>query len=107
MSLEPIKQNGSGEGTSPADHRRSKRRDSLSGMTTTAGSGIHALEKHYTPAELAVLWGLSPDFIRDRFRDEPGVLKIDRPERMRKRGYCTIRIPQSVASRVHRELQAA
>jgi hypothetical protein len=60
-----------------------------------------ALEEHYTPLQLAKLWGLSADTIRNMFRDEPGVLVINRGERMNKRGYLTIRIPASVAARVH------
>jgi hypothetical protein len=55
---------------------------------------------------MAETWGLSPDFIRDRFRDEPGVLKIDRPEKMHKRKYVTLRIPRSIAQKVHQDLAA-
>jgi hypothetical protein len=77
-----------------------------SGDTTTTSAGSLALEQHYTPAELAKLWGLSPPFILETFRDEPGVLKVDRPEEMHKRSYCTLRIPRSVAHRVHCRLQA-
>jgi hypothetical protein len=32
------------------------------------------------------------------------VIKIDSPERRFKRGYCTVRIPESVAQRVHTRL---
>jgi hypothetical protein len=38
------------------------------------------------------------------FRDVPGVLVIDRPERMHKRKHCTMRIPESVAKRVYEKL---
>jgi hypothetical protein len=31
-------------------------------------------EKLYTPAEVAKLWSVSPDWIRRRFVREPGVL---------------------------------
>jgi hypothetical protein len=62
------------------------------------------LEQHYTPTQLAKLWGLSAPFVRDLFRDEPGCILIDRPEEMHKRGYKTIRIPVSVAVRVHARL---
>jgi len=68
-------------------------------------------EVHFTPAGLAKEWAVSTDTIRHLFYDEPGVLKIDRPETMRggkdgkgKRRYRSIRIPQSVAERVHRRL---
>jgi hypothetical protein len=50
-------------------------------------------EKHFTPQQIAALWGRSDEFIRKLFQDEPGVQKIDCPERMHKRGYATIRIP--------------
>lgn len=58
------------------------------------------VERHYKPAELAKLTSLSSETIRNLFRDEPGVLVIDRPEKMHKRGYCSLRIPESVAERV-------
>ena len=45
-----------------------------------------SIEPHYTPQELAEPWGFSARFIRELFEDEPGVLIIDRPERMHKRG---------------------
>jgi hypothetical protein len=64
------------------------------------------LEQHYTPEQLAKLWGLSVETIRRMFREEPGVLVIDRPETRRKRGYKSIRIPASVAVRVHQRHQS-
>jgi hypothetical protein len=67
---------------------------------------MSAHEQHYSPAELGKLWGLSARFIRDLFRAEKGVLLIDRPEQMHKRGYSTIRIPASVAARVYSDFQA-
>jgi hypothetical protein len=60
-----------------------------------------AAEKHWTPIEVAQQWGVSPDLIRSLFRDEPGVLKIDRPGHRAKRSYATLRIPDSVLVRVH------
>jgi hypothetical protein len=63
-----------------------------------------ALERHYTCHELAELWNLAPDTIRALFRDTPGVLKINRPERRNKRGYTSLRIPESVAQKRHAEL---
>ena len=50
----------------------------------------------FPPTELAGLWGFSGRFVRELFRDEPGVIIIDRPEQMHKRGYATMRIPESV-----------
>jgi len=61
-------------------------------------------ERHYTPTQLAMLWGFSGRFVRELFRDEPGVIVIDRPEQMHKRGYATMRIPESIASRVYSRL---
>ena len=63
-----------------------------------------ALERHYRPAELAESWGLSVKVIRQIFSSEPGVLRVDRPEMRNKRGYCTMRIPESVVVRVHKKL---
>jgi hypothetical protein len=60
-----------------------------------------AKEKHWTPIEVAQQWGVSSDLIRSLFRDEPGVLKFDRPSTRAKRSYATLRIPDSVLVRVH------
>lgn len=62
--------------------------------------GLHT-ERHYSPSELA---GLSSDTIRRLFEDEPGVVNIGERNPRRKRRYVTLRIPQSVAARVHRRL---
>ena len=58
-------------------------------------------EQHYSPKELAKRWGLSSRFVRDLFKNEPGVLTIERPEERYKRAYTTIRIPASIAARVY------
>ncbi|HTZ49953.1 MAG TPA: hypothetical protein VMH20_20375 [Verrucomicrobiae bacterium] len=60
-------------------------------------------EEHFTPKQLGELWGLSTDFIRRRFSKEPGVLIFPNHE-PGKRRYNTLRIPASVAARVHAEL---
>ena len=60
-----------------------------------------AEEKHWTPIEVAKQWGVSSDLIRSIFRNEPGVLKFDRPGSRVKRSYATLRIPDSVLVRVH------
>lgn len=62
--------------------------------------------RHYTPMELAELWGVSAETIRNIFRDEEGVLKIGTTGGRYKRGYITLRIPEEVAERVHRRLSA-
>ena len=62
--------------------------------------------KDYTVKELASEWHLSPDKIRELFRNEPGVVKLkdDNAYKKRKRPYVTLRIPPEVAARVKRRL---
>jgi hypothetical protein len=59
------------------------------------------LERHYRPAELAKLWGFGVDLVRTWFEDEPDVLIEKHPETLHKRGYRSLRIPESVAHRVY------
>jgi hypothetical protein len=65
--------------------------------------GGAAFEKHYSTDELAEVWGLSPDFLRDIFEHEAGVVIFNAPK-PGKRRYRTMRIPASVAQRVHTRL---
>ena len=69
-------------------------------QNTAAGM---AIERHYAPDELGQLWNLSADTVRRLFEREPGVLVIERAGK-RARRYRTLRIPESVALRVHRQL---
>lgn len=64
-----------------------------------------ALERHYSAQEIGEMWHLSSSTIIRLFRDEPGVLKFGtlRPRRGH-RNYMTLRIPESVVQRVHRQL---
>jgi hypothetical protein len=62
------------------------------------------LERHFSVQTLAERWGLSADAIRSLFEDEPGVLTLGDRKSGRKRRYVTLRIPESVAARVHRRL---
>ena len=72
--------------------------------TPYVGDNLIAFEHHFRPKDIAELWGLDESTVRRLFQDEPGVLKIGRVDRRDgKRGYVSIRIPESVASRVHRE----
>jgi hypothetical protein len=64
-----------------------------------------ALERHYSVYELSHLWGLSERTIRRLFSDEPGVVKLGHEESRFKRGYMTLRIPESVVQRVHRRIR--
>ena len=62
-----------------------------------------ALERHYTADEVAAMWRLDATTVRKIFRDEPGVLKIGEQHRRAKRGYVTLRIPESVVRRFHEQ----
>ena len=63
-------------------------------------------ERHYAPNELAKLWGVSTETVRQIFREEPGVLKLGKTGTKYRRGYVTLRIPEDVAERVHKRLSA-
>jgi hypothetical protein len=63
-------------------------------------------ERHYSPADLAEAWSVDVETIRNLFREEPGVLKIGEKDPKHKRAYITLRIPESVAVRVHKRLSA-
>ncbi len=70
---------------------RYKKKPSVSSpapQSFTAPRGLHD-EQHYTVPQLAKRWGLSD---------------IARPERMNKRRYVTLSVPESVAKRVHERL---
>lgn len=58
-------------------------------------------EAHYTVADLAQRWKLSPDAVRRLFEEEPSILMLG-GNRPGKRRYTTLRIPKSVAERVYR-----
>jgi hypothetical protein len=61
-------------------------------------------ERHYSPADLAKAWSVDVETIRNLFREEPGVMKIGEKAPRHKRSYLTLRIPESVAVRVHKRL---
>jgi len=78
-----------------------------SNKTSVAGIGAPtsiSFEKHYTPFELAERWKVSPQTIRRLFCREPGVLMFGSPETRFKRKRETMRIPASVAERIHAKL---
>lgn len=70
-------------------------------MSTLAVSPV---EKHFTPAELAEVWGLEEKSIRRIFEKEPGVMVFSRATGKAKRKYTTLRIPESVMVRVHQRM---
>jgi len=57
-------------------------------------------ERHYTVSELAELWKLSTEFVRQIVRSEPGVTEWVRQAPGRRR-YRVLRVPQSVAARLY------
>lgn len=63
-----------------------------------------ALERCFSPEQIAELWALSVDTVRRIFEHESGVLVIERPRIRSKRHYRTLRIPESVAQRVYHRL---
>jgi len=65
-----------------------------------------AFERHYSVDELAEIWGMSDDFVRRLFREEPGVVVFFK-YRPGRRTYRVLRVPQSVAERVHKRMQKA
>jgi hypothetical protein len=54
----------------------------------------------YTVVEVAAMMGFHRDTITALFEKEPGVIVIERPGKMNKRRYRSIRIPQHVYERV-------
>jgi hypothetical protein len=60
-------------------------------------------EAHFSVDQLARLWGLSDDFVRGLFSEEPDVVVFFK-YKPGKRTYRTLRIPASVAERVHQRL---
>ena len=58
----------------------------------------------YTVAEVAALTGFSRWTVTRMFENEKGVLVLERPESMRKRGYRSIRIPRAVYERMVNKL---
>jgi hypothetical protein len=70
----------------------------------TSQENERPVERHYAVDEVAEMWHLSPDKVRDLFENEPGVLVIGDPSPRHKRRYRTLRIPQTVLNRVHTRL---
>jgi hypothetical protein len=62
------------------------------------------LERHLSVEEIAESWGMSEDFVRKVFKDEPGVIVFCHP-RPGRRVYRTLRIPDNVMRRVYRRMR--
>ena len=77
----------------------------MSAVTSNPAAALTAaLERHFSPDELGELWRLSTDTVRRLFEREPGVLVIEHTKSHGRRRYRTLRIPESVALRVHRRM---
>jgi hypothetical protein len=77
-------------------------------VVTDGKPGYHeqaATERHFTPAELGRIWGLSAETIRGLFEKESGVL-IVAVKTPGKRRYRTFRIPERVVVRVWTRLSS-
>jgi hypothetical protein len=63
------------------------------------------MDKHaYTVAEVSALTGLSRQTVTRMFEKEHGVIILERPKTLRKRGYRNMRIPRAVYERVVRRI---
>jgi hypothetical protein len=54
----------------------------------------------FSVAEIATRLKVSEDKVSRMFEDEPGVIDLGAPEKMHKRRYRILRIPNSVLNRV-------
>ena len=60
--------------------------------------------KVYTVDEVAKMMGFHRDTVMKLFENEPGVIILDRPTKMNKRRYRSIRIPYAVYERVTKRM---
>ena len=61
------------------------------------------LQRHFHVKELAELWGVSQNTAQRWFEDEPDVLRITVGYRRGKDHRVCLRVPESVAERVHKQ----
>jgi hypothetical protein len=80
---------------------RGQHQDATGQFDDVATLFMSAMEQHYTPRQIADMWNWSVKTVIRRFRNEPGVLKIERPGTRTKRRYSQISIPESTLLRVH------
>jgi hypothetical protein len=50
-------------------------------------AAILATERHFTPTQLAALWGMSPSKVRELFSEEEGVIRFGEPSRREVRSW--------------------
>lgn len=60
-------------------------------------------QRHYSPNQLAGLWGVHASTIRRIFQDRPGVLKLSVTGSEMAHRYVSLRIPESVARQWYEE----
>jgi Fic family protein len=84
-----------------AEKQRRTRGRNPGGASSLASETDGFAERHYTVAEIAEMWNVSQDTVRRTFKDEPGVLVLNR-RRRGTRKYDTLRVPASVLDRVYR-----
>jgi hypothetical protein len=89
-----------------SDRRADSRKITRTSHGTLEGEWeVHLEEKEaYTVAEVSVLTGFSSQTVTRLFERESGVIILERPERMHKRRYRSIRIPRHVYQRVIRKI---
>ena len=64
-----------------------------------------AFERHLSVQDVSQMWSLSEDKVRAIFEHEPGVIVIGNEETRYRRGYRTLRIPESIVRNVHKKLR--
>jgi len=74
--------------------------------TLAQQENVAPAERHYAVIEVAEMWNLSADKVREIFEHEPGVLVIGDRNPRHKRRYITLRIPRTVLQQVHSRLAA-
>lgn len=69
-------------------------------------------EKHYSVQEVATMWGVTQQTVRNIFYGEEGVIHLHAPlrplmKKSKRRPKVTLRIPESVLHRVHNRLSSS
>ncbi len=67
------------------------------------GNASTIFERHYSVPYLAKQLGYCPNKVQKWFKDTNGCLVDDYPETMHKRGYISMRVPESIAKRIYAE----